>query len=224
MNHPTDAGIEHLFNRPLELGSASSFRVTPELRELQERFLVAKGEKQNMTISAGCFSMACPIMPMGFLAIFALLGKLDGMDKDPESLEMGRGLKGEMARIAAAEALLRKRKGDGEDVESNAYLRYASRELQMRPLRIAMKPLKGSGSEKRVIPRQQSREALSNGFFMTKEKQTKMRDIKQQKILLESLASKERQEQNPADNNLLSQKLEKLDQLLRKMGAPDPET
>jgi hypothetical protein len=221
MNHPTDAGIEQLFNRPLDLGSGSSFRASPELRELQERFLVAKGEKQNMTISAGCFAMACPIMPLGFLAIFSLLGKMDGLDKDPETLEMGRGLKGEMARIAAAEALMRKRKGEGEDVESNAYLRYASRELQMRPLRIAMKPLKGSGSEKRVIPRQQSREALSNGFFMTKEKQNKMRDIKQQKILLESLANKEREEQNHIESNAVAQKLEKLDQLLRKMGATD---
>lgn len=204
-----------MFDGRLDHGSA--FRVSPELRELQERYLQAKGEKQNMTLASSCFAMACPIMPLGFLSMLFVLGKLDGMDKDPESLEFNKTLKGEMARIAAADALMRKRKESGEDPESNAYLRYASREMELRPLRVAMRPIKGS--EKRVIPKQQSREALSDGgFFLTKEKQSKMRSMKQQKILLESLVAKER-EQNSSEASKLSEKLEMLDKLLKRMGA-----
>jgi hypothetical protein len=112
---------------------------------------------------------------------------------------------------------LRKKKENGEDPESNAYLRYASRELQLRPLRMAMRPIKGS--EKRVIPKQQSGDSLNGGYFLTREKQAKEREIKRQKILLESLADKERKEKgaSPETSSKLSEKLEKLDQLLRKM-------
>jgi len=78
-----------------------------------------------------------------------------------------------------------------------------------------MRPIKGN--EKRVIPKQHSREQLSDGFFLTKEKQTKMRNLKRQKILLESLAAKEREEQNTTEASKLSQKLEMLDKLLKKM-------
>ncbi len=165
-----------------------------------------------------CLAMANPIMPLGFLATLFLLGKMDGMDKDPFALEMGgnKTLKGEMARIAAAEALLRKRKESGEDPESNAYLKYASRELAMRPYKSALRPLRAN--EKRVIPNKQSRENLgTNSFFITKEKQAKMREIKKQKILLESIAQKEREEQNLAEASQISQKLELLDKLLNKM-------
>ncbi len=216
----TDTGLaQSFFDGRLELGSGSAFRISPELRELQEKFLQAKTEKQSMTVATSYFAMACPIMPLGFLATLFVLGKLDGMDKDPASLEYNKSLKGEMARIAAAEALTRKRKSHGEDPESNAYLRYASRELALRPYRTAMRPIKGA--EKRVIPKQQSREALADGsFFVTKEKQTKMRNLKRQKIMLESLAAKEREDANTLEANKLSQKLEMLDKLLKKMGDP----
>lgn len=220
-NQPVETGIEQfLFEGRLDVGSGSAFRVSPELRELQERYLQAKGERQNMTLATSCFAMACPIMPLGFLSVLFVLGRLDGLDKDPESLAQQRTLKGDMARIAAADALMRKRKESGEDPESNAYLRYASRELELRPLRMAMRPIRGS--EKRVIPKMQSQEALSNGFFLTKEKQSKMRDIKRQKILLEGLMEKEREEQNLPEVSRLSSKLELLDKLLKKMGGkPD---
>lgn len=216
MNEPAEASIEDSFlGERLELGGSSAFRVSPEIRELQERYLQAKAEKQHMAIAGSCLAMACPIMPLGFLSALFVLGKLDGMDKDPVSMEMQRGLKSDMARIAATEALMRMKKERGEDPESNAYLRYASREMALRPLRSAMRPIKGN--EKRVIPKQHSREQLADGFFLTKEKQTKMRNLKRQKILLESLAAKEREEQNTTEASKLSQKLEMLDKLLRKM-------
>lgn len=218
MNQPTEAGHEHsLFGSSLDMTGGSAFRVSPELRELQERYLQGKCEKQHMTVTTSMFAMACPIMPLGFLSILFMLGKLDGMDKDPETLAFNRTLKGDMARIAAADALMRKRKETGEDSESNAYVRYASREMELRPLRMAMRPIRGA--EKRVIPRQQSREQLSNGFFLTKEKQQKMRDIKRQKILLESLVEKEKENDNSNEASRLSQKLEMLDKLLRKMNT-----
>jgi len=220
MNEPVIPGIEHsVFGGHLESGSGSAFRVSPELQELQERYLGAKGERQTMNIAASCFAMACPIMPLGFLAALFVLGKLDGLDKDPVSMEHARSLQGDMARIAAAQALLRKKKESGEDLDSDAYLKYASRELQLRTLRMAMRPLKGS--EKRVIPKQQqSRDSLNGaGYFLTREKMTKERDIKRQKILLESISNKDKDEKSPVENNKLSEKLEKLDQLLRKMGA-----
>lgn len=211
-----DTSIEQsLFDGRLDMGS---FRASPELRELQERFLKAKAEKQSMTVASSCFALACPINPLGFLAALFLLGKLDGADKDPFSqFEQNKTLKGEMARFAAAEALTRKRKESGEDPESNAYLRYASREMALRPYRNAMRPIKGS--EKRVIPKQQSRESLTDGFFLTKEKQAKIREVKRQKIMLESLAAKEREEQKTTEANMLSQKLEMLDKLLQKMSG-----
>ena len=168
-----------------------------------------------MGVASSMFAMACPIMPLGFLSMLFVLGKLDGMDKDPETLAFNRTLKADMARIAAADALMRKKRDLGEDAESNAYVRYASREMELRPLRMAMRPIRGA--EKRVIPRQQSREQLSNGFFLTKEKQQKMRDIKRQKILLEGLMEKEREKDNNPEVSRLSQKLEMLDKLLRKM-------
>lgn len=220
MNDPIIPGTETSFlgGGRFELGSGSAFRVSPELRELQERYLVAKNERQHMTIATSCFAMACPIMPLGFLAALFLLGRLDGMDKDPlESMEKGRTLQGDMARIAAAHALMRKKKDLGEDPESDAYLKYASRELELRTLRMAFRPLKG---EKRVIPKhQQSRDTLNGAaYFLTKEKQTKEREIKRQKIMLESIANKER-EKNPVESSKINEKLEKLDQLLKKMGA-----
>ena len=221
MNHqdPGELSIESLFSGrgPLDFNS-SAFKASPELRELQERFIKAKSEKQSMSIMGSCLAMASPIMPLGFLATLFLLGKMDGMDKDPFALEMGgnKTLKGEMARIAAAEALLRKRKENGEDPETNAYLKYASRELAMRPYKSALRPLRAN--EKRVIPNKQSRENLgSNSFFITKEKQAKMREIKKQKILLESIGQKEREEQNLAEASQISQKLELLDKLLNKI-------
>lgn len=220
MNQPVEAKLDSLFGSNLDFTGGSAFRVSPELRELQERFLQAKTEKQHMSVASSMFAMACPIMPLGFLSMLFVLGKLDGMEKDPESLAFNRTLKGDMARIAAADALMRKRREQGEDAESNAYVRYASRELELRPIRMAMRPIRGA--EKRVIPRQQSREQLSNnGFFVTKEKQQKMRDIKRQKILMEGLVAKEREKENSPEVNRLSQKLEMLDQLLRKMGSKD---
>lgn len=218
MNQPTETGIEHsLFGSSLDFTGGSAFRVSPELKELQERYLQAKTEKQHMSVASSMFAMACPIMPLGFLSMLFVLGKLDGMDKDPESLAFNRSLKGDMARIAAADALMRKKREQGEDAESNAYVRYASREMELRPIRTAMRPIRGT--EKRVIPRQQSREQLSNGFFLTKEKQQKMRDIKRQKILLEGLVEKEREKDNNPEVSRLCQKLEMLDKLLRKMNS-----
>jgi hypothetical protein len=125
-----------------------------------------------------------------------------------------------MARIAAADALLRQKKANGEDPESNAYLRYASRELELRPLRNAMRPIKGS--EKRVIPKQQqSKDAINGaGFFLTREKMNKEREIKRQKILLESLNAKDDgKEKQGIEKSSLSEKLEKLDQLLKKLDS-----
>ncbi|MBX9686071.1 MAG: hypothetical protein K2X27_05185 [Candidatus Obscuribacterales bacterium] len=219
MNQPNLNIEQSLFEGPLDLRGASAFRVSPELRELQEKFVQAKNEKQHMTIATSCLAMACPIMPLGFLATLFVLGKLDGMDKDPTQIEQSRSLQGEMARIAAAEALMRKKKERGEDTDANAYIRYASREMALRPLRVAMRPIKGA--EKRVIPKMQSRESLCDGFFQTKEKQQKMREIKRQKILLESLADKERKENNTSEACQLSDKLEMLDKLLKKMGSKD---
>ena len=220
MNHqPTETSLESLFSSSLDLHGGSAFRVSPELRELQERFLEAKCEKQHMSVASSMFAMACPIMPLGFLSMLFVLGKLDGLEKDPESLAFNRSLKGDMARIAAADALMRKKRELGEDAESNAYVRYASRELELRPIRMAMRPIRGA--EKRVIPRQQSREQLNNGFFLTKEKQEKMRDAKKQKILLESLVEKEKEKDNSHEVSRLSQKLEMLDKLLRKMGSKE---
>ena len=219
MNQPVE-GIEQFLMSRFEVGSGSAFRVSPELRELQERYLEAKGERQNMSVASSMFAMACPIMPLGFLSVLFMLGKLDGMDKDPLSMEYNRTLKGDMARIAAADALMRMRKEKGEDAESNAYLRYASREMELRPLRMAMKPIRGA--EKRVIPKQ-SQQSLGEGFFITKEKQTKMRDIKRQKVLLEGLKEKEQKEQNTNEVCRLSQKLEMLDKLLNKMSGSKPE-
>ena len=217
-----DAGIEQsLFDTKLEFGSQSTFRMSPELQQLQERFLQAKTEKQNMGVAGSMFAMANPINPLGFLAALFLLGKLDGMEKDPLELamEQNKNLRNEMARFAAADALTRKRKQSGEDPETNAYLRYASRELALRPYRSAMRPIRGSG-DKRVIPKQQqSRESLSDGYFLTKEKQAKIREVKRQKIMLESLAAKEREEQKVTEASMLSQKLEMLDKLLRKMNG-----
>jgi hypothetical protein len=219
-SHP-GMGLEHSFlGGSLDTGFGSAFKSTPELRELQERYLANKNERQHMTIATSMFAMACPIMPLGFLAALFVLGKLDGLDKDPfEEMEESRSLKGDMARFAAAAALMRKRKDAGEDPESDAYLKYASREMELRPLRQVMRPLKGS--EKRVIPKQQqSRDSLdSPSYFITREKQAKEREIKRQKIMLESLSDKERKESPIEANNKLSEKLDKLDQLLRKMGA-----
>jgi hypothetical protein len=221
MNEPVvDTGIEHsLLGGPLELGSGSRFRVSPEIRELQERYLSDKNERQHMSIATSCFAMVCPIMPLGFLAALFVLGKLDGLDKDPASMEEARSLKGDMARIAAAAALMRKRKDAGEDPDSDAYLKYASRELQLRSLRLALRPLKGS--EKSVIPRQQQSRDSMNGaaFFQTREKQQKARVLKRQKIMLESIANKEKEDKQLEPNNKLAEKLEKLDQLLKKMGS-----
>lgn len=219
MNEPTiDAGIEQLLlDGKLDFNGKSMFRASPELQELQQRYLQNKAEKQSMTVTTSCFAMACPILPLGFLSMFFVLGKLDGFDKSPEMLAQEKGdLRNEMARMAAADALLRQKKERGEDVESKALLRYASREMAVQPIRSAIRPIKGT--DKRVLPRQQSREALAdNGFFQTKEKQDKMRKIKQQKILLETLAQKEREEQNTVEASSLSQKLEILDKLLKKM-------
>lgn len=223
MNEPIEAGIEHLLlDGKLDLGNKSMFRASPELQELQQRFLHAKTEKQSMSVASGLFAMACPILPLGFLSTFFVLGKLDGFDKSPEQLAMEKGgLRNEMARLAAADALMRQKKEKGEDVESKALLRYASREMAVQPIRAAMKPIKGA--DKRVLPRQQSRDALQeSGFFMTKEKQEKMRKLKRQKILTETLAQKEREEQNTLEASKLSQKLEMLDKLLKKMETGQP--
>jgi len=222
MNHlPVNLGIEHsTFTGRFEAAPGSAFKISPELQELQERYLHNKGERQNMTIATSCFAMACPIMPLGFLAVLFILGRLDGLDKDPASMEYQRSLKGDMARIAAADALLRQKKANGEDPESNAYLRYASRELELRPLRNAMRPIKGS--EKRVIPKQQqSKDAINGaGFFLTREKMNKEREVKRQKILLESLNSKDDgKEKQGIEKSSLSEKLEKLDQLLKKLDS-----
>lgn len=222
MNTSPESGIEHLSldsKLDFRLGS-SAFRSSPELRELQERFVQAKTEKQSMAIAGSCFALASPLMPLGFLSALFVLGKMDGMDKSPEELllEKGRGLQGEMARIAAAEALMRKKKANGEDPETDAYIRYASRQLELRPLRVAMRPIKGA--ETRVIPKRQSQEPSE--FFVTKEKQSKMKDIRKQRILLEGLMEQERKEQNFSEVCKLSSKLEMLDKLLKKMGGSNP--
>lgn len=121
-----------------------------------------------------------------------------------------------MARIAAADALMRKKKANGEDPEADAYIRYASRQLELRPHRIAMRAIKGS--ESRVIPKSTSREPAPD-YFVTREKQSKMRDIKKQRILLEGLIDKERNEQNFGEVCRISSKLEMLDKLLKKMNG-----
>jgi hypothetical protein len=212
-----ESSIENLFDGRLDFKSGSAFKSSPELRELQERYLHAKAEKQNMAVVGSCFALASPLMPLGFLSALFMLGKMDGMDKSPEELllEKGRGLQGEMARIAAAEALMRKKRANGEDPESDAYIRYASRQLELRPLRVAMRPIKGA--ETRVIPKKHASEP--SDFFITKEKQNKLRDIRKQRILLEGLMEKEQKEQNFSEACRLSSKLELLDKMLRKMGA-----
>lgn len=217
---PPESGIEQLlFDGRLDFKPGSAFKASPELRELQDRFMHAKAEKQNMAVVGSCLALASPLMPLGFLAALFMLGKMDGMEKSPEelALEKGRGLQGEMARIAAAEALLRKRKANGEDTEADAYIRYASRQLELRPIRTALRPIKGT--ETRVIPKKHSTEP--SDFFITREKQNKMRDLKKQRILLEVLMEKEQKEQNFSEVSRISAKLEMLDKSLRKMGGTD---
>ena len=214
-----EAAIEQaLGDGRLDFKPGTAFRSSPELRELQESFMKAKAEKQSMAVTGSFLALASPLMPLGFLSALFMLGRMDGMEKSPEQLllEKSSGLQGEMARIAAAEALMRKKRANGEDPETDAYLRYASRQLELRPLRNAMRPIKGT--ENRVIPKQQYREPAPD-YFLTREKQTKMRDIKQQRILLEGVMEKERKEQNFSEVCRLSSKLEMLDKLLKKMGG-----
>lgn len=218
MTTTPESGIENiLFDGRLDFKSGSAFKASPELRELQERFLQSKAEKQNMAVVGSCFALASPLMPLGFLSALFMLGKMDGMDKSPEELllEKGSGLQGEMARIAAAEALMRKKKANGEDPETDAYIRYASRQLELRPIRTAMRPIKGA--ETRVIPKKHSTQP--SDFFITREKQNKMRDLRKQRILLEVLMEKEQKEQNFSEICKLSSKLELLDKMLKKLGG-----
>lgn len=71
-------------------------------------------------------------------------------------------------------------------------------------------------SEKTLIPRQ-ARMAPENGFFVTKDKMAKAKEIKKQKMLLESLMENEKAKQNFSEVSEISARLESLEKLVRKL-------
>lgn len=187
-----------------------------DLLDLQRQFLADKSERQSLTTMSGCFALACPILPLGLLGAFFLLGKLDGFDKGPGGLEKGKtGLRAQMARMAAAEALARKRKLDAEKKGEGASTDIFPTSTSLTAL-ISMAERRPSSwqSEKTLIPRQ-ARMAPENGFFVTKDKMTKAKEIKKQKMLLESLMENEKSKQNFSAVSEISARLESLEKLVR---------
>lgn len=189
---------------------------TAEMRLLRQQFLLDKGQRQSMLVSSSMFAMACPIMPLGFLSIFMALGRLEGLDNGPEALlEQKGGLAAQMARVAAAEALLRRRKKDGsENEDDSGYLRYAARQMELRPFRTALSTPRFS--DQRVLPKRRP-EAFDEKFFVTREKALKTSKLRRKKIYLESLMEKEQQDFSEASS--ISAKIETLDKLLKRLGA-----
>ncbi|MBY0359943.1 MAG: hypothetical protein K2W82_18205 [Candidatus Obscuribacterales bacterium] len=190
---------------------------TVEMRLLRQQFLLDKGQRQSMLVSSSMFAMACPIMPLGFLSIFMALGRLEGLDNGPEALEQKGGLAAQMARVAAAEALLRRRKKDGgESDDDSGYLRYAARQMELRPFRTALSTPRFS--DQRVLPKRRP-EAFDEKFFVTREKALKTSKLRRKKIYLESLIEKEKEQQDFSEASSISAKIETLDKLLKRLGA-----
>lgn len=192
-----------------------------ELLELQRQFLVEKGERQTVATISGCLSLACPILPLGLLGAFFLLGKLDGFDKGPGGFEKGKtGLRAEMARIAAAEALARKRKLEAEKGEGMSHDMLPSGKALQALLNMPDKRPVSWQSEKTLIPKQ-IKMAPEKGFFVTKDKVAKANEIRKQKLLLESLMEKEKEKQNFSAVSEINSRLESLEKLVRRVFGHD---
>lgn len=188
-----------------------------ELLDLQRQFLADKSERQNLTTMSGCFALACPVLPLGLLGAFFLLGKLDGFDKGPAGLEKGKtGLRAQMARMAAAEALERKRKLDAEKGEGGSLDGFPARTSLTALMNIADRRPVSWQSEKTLIPRQ-ARMAPENGFFVTKDKLAKAKEIKKHKLLLESLMENEKAKQNFSAVTEINARLESLEKLVMRL-------
>lgn len=192
-----------------------------ELLELQTKFLADKAERQTVGTVAGCLSFASPILPLGILGFFFLLGKMDGLDKGP--LEQGKrknGLRAQMARIAAAEALALARKkkweadkengviGETTSLTGSALKALISTTSDRRPVTW--------NAEKRVIPKQ-GRLSAEKGYFVTKDKMARAKQLKEHKLLLEALMEKQQTKQNFSAVSEISSRLESLEKLVRQL-------
>ncbi len=219
MNEDLENLLVKALSEKLEGGKPSGGE-SREFIELRNKFLKDKGERQNVTTMAGCLSgFAAPIFPLGLLGLFFLLGKLDGLDKGPlcPQTQKRTGLRAQMARIAAAEALaIARRKLEAE--KGNSFPEHgtlsgaALKALLSTPER---KPLAWN-AEKRLLPKQ-SRFSPEKGYFVTKDKIVKAKQMKEQKLLLEAVMETERKKQNFSAVGEISSRLETLERLVRQM-------
>lgn len=188
---------------------------TAEYRALREQFLLDKSQRENMGVTSSLLSMICPIMPLGLLSVFQMLGRMDGLDEGPQMAIRQQGLMSEMARIAAADALMRKRKKEG--IEDDGYLQFATRQMELRPLRMAFSTHRII--DKQTLPKRRGLEQPENGYFMTKKETAKASKVRKEKILLESMMKKESEEQKFSEASSISSKIEALDKLLKRIEA-----
>lgn len=188
-----------------------------EFQWLRQRFLTDKSQRQSIGIASNFFSIASPIMPLGFLAAFFALGRMDSMDQGPQLLERNGGLKAQMARIAAYEAMQRLKKKNGGDVDDDGYLKYAARQLELRPLKIALSSPKMT--EHQLLPKRKGRQQNDERFFTTRDKAVTANKLRRKKIFLEAVMEKERGTQEFSEASAISAKIDSLDKLLKRLGA-----
>lgn len=192
-----------------------------ELIELQTKFLAEKSERQNVTAMASCLSFASPILPLGLLGVFFLLGKMDSMDKGPmAALQKRNGLRAQMARIAAAEALAIARKKQLEAEKEKGMSTSEPSTLSGMAIKALInmpdrRPVSWN-AEKRVIPRQ-AKLNPEKSYFVTKDKVARAKQLKEQKLLLEAVMEKEQKKRNFSAVGEISSKLETLEKLVRQL-------
>lgn len=188
---------------------------SPEHVQLRHRFLQEKAEKQSISLVSNCLAFATPFLPFSFLSTFFLLGKLDGMDKGPEALFAEKeGLKAEMARLAAAEALARKRAKEGQSGSDEMAALAAAHRRQ------ADNVLFNGGksalwAEKRVLPSKKIRG--DRKLFVTNGEHKKKNELKKQKMALEAVKEHEVKKQNFSAVSEISAKLELLEKLVTRL-------
>jgi hypothetical protein len=176
-------------------------------------------ERQRVTVATNYFAMACPIMPIGVFAIFALLGKFGStFDQDPESMKLrtedAQRQRGELTQ-ALYLAAMKKRMEAERKLDTGMQ---CSRPVDAL-LPLGEKPIKKGKEVSLMLEGKRSERINGPKLLSTPRAQAEVGKLVKAKMQLESHLDRLSQEQDFGAVCRVSARLELLEKALKRLGC-----
>jgi hypothetical protein len=209
-----DSGFDFLTSRSLSRDVDTSLRFEQFQKQVQD--------KQRVAVAGNFFAMACPIMPMGLMALFSFLGKFGNEFEDPKAMKLeaeeAQRQRGELTQALYLAAMRKKMETDRKlDVNRDGL--QCSRPVD------ALLPLgeKRSGKKKKevsVMFEGKRSEQINGPKLLTSPRaQADVGKLVKAKMQLESHLDRMSQEQDYGAVCRVSARLELLDKALKRLGC-----